>query len=126
MTKRERMEIYFFRYPNYLEMAQRWECSESEQDIAGRMKCSLSCVQNARKELVKLLEVEPGCWDNICNDLLKLGLIEPCTRIKYSHKPEPGTILIQKIEELQGREEEKKIKKKDREWKKKLKGKKRR
>jgi hypothetical protein len=121
MTKKERMLIYFSFYPNHLEMAQRWESNTTEQKIADDMNLSVDYVQYVRKELVKLLEINTGGWEKICYELVLMELIKEGSRIKYSLKEIPCPYLIEKTEELQGREQGKQIQKKDSAWKKKQK-----
>jgi len=119
MTKKEYVAGYFYYYPQHLQMAQLYENGKSEKEISTDTGYSVNYIQDVRKKLAKLLEVQEGGWINICRELLILELIKPGTRIKYSHVPIPCPLLIQTFEDLQGREAGKLIKKKDREWKKK-------
>ena len=117
-TKRSCLVVYFNYQPVHLDMLQDKENGMTQKELSKKYRYGLDNIKRIRKELIKIFGIKHGGWPELCKEAVLLDLVTEKQKPKYFFADKPSQYLLDKLEELELREEEKKLKQRERNWKK--------
>ena len=116
-SKKQLAEIYFSHNPTERDIAQQKENGKTEKELGKLFRAqgySHSDIKRLRKYLMALLNADG--WDDICRQLVIMGIIKPGKRQQYIFDEKPTQALIDAVDDLECEPDSDDVEKKNKQW----------